>query len=295
MTDARDKRPLLATDRHWHNVAVQYGLLGSPLRPCSEDARIIEEILAAEPEIFGSAGKKRAWLLGVTPGIVAVPWPQEVKLVAVERVRAMIDLWWAGNTENQWAICADWAQVPFPDQSFDLAIGDGCLTAVAEKDEAWRLLVSLRRCLRRDGYLLLRLFCRPEIDETPEAVIATLRSGSIGSFHAFKWRLAMAVQGKAGTPDVSVDDIWNIWNASGIDAEELTKTRGWPMELAVTLDHYRGATARYSFMRFDEAICHLQSAGFDLVATRVGSYELAERCPHVLLKKRQDNSDARSL
>lgn len=48
-------------------------------------------------------------------------------------------------------------------------------------------------------------------------------------------------------------------------------------------------------MRFDEAICHLQSAGFDLVATRAGNYELAKQCPHVLLKKRQDNSGARSL
>lgn len=119
-------------------------------------------MLAAEPEIFGSAGEKRAWLLGVTPEIVAVRWLREVQLVAIERVQAMIDFWWAGNPDSQWAVFADWARAPFADQIFDFVIGDGCLTVVNEADGPSRLLASLHRCLRRNSYLMLRLFCRPD-------------------------------------------------------------------------------------------------------------------------------------
>jgi SAM-dependent methyltransferase len=271
---------------HWRSFAAQYGLLGPPLRPCAEDIRIIEEMLAAEPEVFGAGAKKRVWLLGVTPKIVTVSWPHEVELLAVERVQAMIDSVWPGDTDRRRAICADWLEVPLPDQSFDLAIGDGCLTAVGFPDELSRLLASVHRCLRRDGYLMLRLFCRPDVAETSSAVIAALQCGAIGSFHAFKWRLAMALQDADDAPGVAVDEIWRVWNAARIDMRELAEDRGWPPEQVRTIEYYRGSPARYNFMRFDGMIRQLQRAGFDLLATRTGGYELAERCPHVLLRKR---------
>jgi SAM-dependent methyltransferase len=271
---------------HWRSFAARYGLLGPPLRPCAEDICIIEEMLAAEPEVFGAAAKKRVWLLGVTPKIAATRWPQGVELFAVERVQAMIDSVWPGDTGSRRALCADWLDAPFPDHSLDLAIGDGCLTAVGFPDELSRLLASVHRCLRRDGYLMLRLFCRPDIAETPDVVIAALQSGAIGSFHAFKWRLAMAVQGMDDAPDVAVDAVWRVWHTARIDMRVLETARGWPPEEVGTIEYYQGSPARYNFMRFDDTIRCLQRAGFDLVATRRGNYELAERCPHVLLRKR---------
>lgn len=276
----------LDADKHWQNFAEQYRLLGSPLRPCAQDIRILEEMLATVTDLFGAGAKMRALLLGVTPEIAAVAWPQTVGLVAVERVRAVIDAAWPGNAEGRQAACADWLNAPFPDESFDLAIGDGCLTAVGFPDELSRLIASIHRCLRRDGYLMLRLFCGPEVPETPASVIAALRAGEIGSFHAFKWRLAMAIQGIDDSPDVAVDAIWQVWNDARIDAREVAAVRGWPVEQLGTIEYYRESPARYNFMRFDATIGYLQQAGFDLVETRTGSYELAERCPHVLLRKR---------
>jgi SAM-dependent methyltransferase len=276
---------------HWRSFAAQYDLLGSPLRPCAEDIRIIEEMLAAEPEVFGAAAKERVWLLGVTPKIATAHWPQKIKLIAVERVQAMIASVWPGDTDSRQAICADWLDAPFPDQSLDLAIGDGCLTAVGFPDELSRLFASIHRCLRCDGYLMLRLFCRPDIAETPDVVIAALQSGAIGSFHAFKWRLAMSVQGIADAPDVAVNEVWQVWHAARINMHALAVARGWPPEQVATIEFYRGSAARYNFMRYDDTIRHLQHAGFDLVATRMGSYELAERCPHVLLRKRPGASE----
>ncbi len=289
MSDAGSDQDIEA---HWRSFAGQYGLLGSPLCPCEEDIRIIEEMLEAEPEVFGAAAKKRVWLLGVTPKIAAARWPHEIELIAVERVQAMIDSVWPGDTGSRQAICADWLDAPFPDQSVDLAIGDGCLTAVSFPDELSRLLASIHRCLRCDGYLMLRLFCRPDIAETPDVVIAALQSGAIGSFHAFKWRLAMAVQGMDDAPDVAVDAVWQVWHEARIDMQALAVARGWPPEQVGTIEFYQGSAARYNFMRYDDTIRHLQYVGFDLVATRSGGYELAERCQHVLLRKRASLSGA---
>ena len=260
------------------------------MRPGAEDIRIIEETLADRADMFGNTASKRVWLLGVTPAIAEARWPQGIKLVAVERVQAMIDQVWPGDTVSRRAICADWLDAPFPDQYFDLAIGDGCLTAVGHGDELSRLLASIHRCLRRDGYLMTRLFCRPDIAETPDAVIAALESGAIGSFHAFKWRLAMAVQGMDDAPAVAVDAIWQIWNAARIDWRALAEARGWAPAEVATMDFYRGSPARYNFMRHDDAIRRLARAGFDPVAKRTGSYELAERCPIVLLRKTLDRA-----
>ena len=265
-------------------------MLGSPLRPCTEDVRIIEEMLADRADVFGVAASKRVWLLGVTPAIAKARWPPGIELLAVERVRAMIDQVWPGDTGSRRAICADWLDAPFQDQYFDLAIGDGCLAAVGHGDELSRLLASIHRCLRRDGYLMMRLFCRPDVAETPDEVFAALESGAIGSFHAFKWRLAMALQGLAEAPDVAVDAVWQTWNAARIDWQALAEARGWAPAEVATMDFYRGSPARYNFMRYDAAIGHLARAGFDLVAKRAGSYELAERCPTVLLRKTRDRA-----
>lgn len=277
---------------HWRTLAAQWALFSSPGRPCDEDVSIFKEMLAAHTDLFATTAKKRAWLLGITPEIVSASWLQNIDLLAVERIRAMIESTWPGNTESRQAICADWTLAPFAGESFDLVIGDGCLMVVGFPGELSHLLASVHRTLRRQGYLLLRLFCRPDVTETPAAVIAELLSGAIGSVQAFKWRLAMAVQGMADAPDVAVDDVWQIWNAAKIDARVLAAARGWSPAQVGTLELYRGSPARYNFMRFDETIRHLQQAGFDLVATRTGHYELAERCPCVLLRKRQGVSAA---
>lgn len=282
-------------EAHWRRFAAQFALLDSPLRPCAEDVSILEEMLAAEPGVFGAGAKKRAWLLGVTPEIATADWPPEVELVAVERVQAMIDFVWPGDTDRRRALCADWLDAPLADHSFDLAIGDGCLTAVGFPDELSRLLASVHRCLRCDGYLMLRLFCRPDAAESPDAVIAALQSGAIGGFHAFKWRLAMAIQGRDDAPDVAVDEVWRTWSAAQVDWQALAEARGWPPEQVRTMEFYRGSPARYNFMRFGDAIRYLQHAGFDLLATRRGSYELAECCPHVLLRKRANVAIAGAL
>jgi SAM-dependent methyltransferase len=276
----------------WRTLAVQWGSLGSPVRPCAEDGRITEEMLAAGTNLFDKSRRKQCWLLGITPEIAAAPCLHEFDLVAVERVQAMIDHVWPGDTAGRKAVCADWIHAPFSDGSFDLVIGDGSLTPVGVPDQLPELLSSVYRCLRNDGYLMLRLFCQPDVGEAPGAVIAALQAGEIGSIHAFKWRLAMAIQGVTDASDVALDEVWRIWRDAQIDVAALAAARAWlPREIG-TMEFYRGSPARNNFMHFDEAIGHLHRAGFEMVASRTGNYELAERCPHVLLRKRSTLPEA---
>jgi SAM-dependent methyltransferase len=274
----------------WRTLATQWHLLDSPVRPCVEDGYIFEGMLAAETDLFDKSGSKRAWLLGITPEIASARCLQGFDLVAVERVRAMIDHVWPGDTGARKAICADWIHAPFPDESFDLVVGDGSLTPAGVPEHLPELLSSVHRCLRSGGYLLLRLFCRPDVEETPDAVISDLRSGAIGSIHAFKWRLSMAVQGISDAP-VALHEVWQVWHDARIDVAALAEANAWSQEEIGTMEFYRGSPARNNFMRFDVTMSHLQKAGFDLTACRTGNYELAERCPHVLLRKRSPSAD----
>ena len=276
----------------WHAAAAQWAMFGSPLRPCEEDLRIFEQFRSCGVGIPGTAHRKRAWLLGVTSEIASARWIDDIDVIAVERAQTMIDAVWPGNTTRRWAIRADWLQAPFPDESFDLVIGDGCLTVVRYPDGLTALLASVHRCLRSDGQVLLRLFCLPDLAETPEAVMAALASGEIGSVDVLKWRLIMAVQGIAGTHDVCPHDAWSVWSDPRWNAHKVVERLGWSPAQVGTIEYWRGSTARHVFMRFDEATGYLRRAGFYLVAVRTRTYELAERCPLLLLRKRKVGPEA---
>ena len=69
--------------------------------------------------------------------------------------------------------------------------------------------------------------------------------GAISNFHAFKWRLAMALQ-----PDsqqgVRLGDVWDAWNGSGIDPGALPQP-GWSGRAVATIRFYREKDARLYF------------------------------------------------
>ncbi len=103
---------IMAGVDHWQRLVRGWSLLGPPLRPSPADVAFVAARIA---------GVTRGLVLGVTPELVALPWPQRV--VAVERDRAMI----AGLYRGQWVVAGDWRALPLADRSIDLACGDGCL------------------------------------------------------------------------------------------------------------------------------------------------------------------------
>lgn len=68
----------------WDEFSGYYRALGSPVVPCNEDLQFIEN--AVDTWAVRHPGEKlRALLLGVTPAIVSMRWPEKSFLLAVER------------------------------------------------------------------------------------------------------------------------------------------------------------------------------------------------------------------
>jgi SAM-dependent methyltransferase len=228
----------------------------------------------------------RALILGVTPELATLPWPADTTLLAVDRSPDMIRAVWpsAGLPAGATAICGDWRSLPLGAGAVDLLAGDGASVVLAYPDELRALSAEARRVLAADGRLVLRAFVQPEAREDLAAVGAALRAGHLGSFHAFKWRLAMALQ-PSTERGVRLADIWNACGDLCPDRAALAAATGWPLETIATLDAYRGVTATYAFPTLAELRAVL-AADFLELACHTPAYELGERCPTLVLAPR---------
>ena len=261
---------------HWQAHAQQWSRIGSPLRPSDEDVALMANWLGGQPG--------HGLLLGVTAELTVL----SDSLLAQDRDAAMIARLWRPRTPQQMARQGDWlAPVDDPDQ-FDFAAGDGSLNAIAYADEYVCLFERLRERLRDGGLLLLRVFCTPEQAETPHAVLAAARRGDIGSFHAFKWRLAMAIVAQQGADDanICVDRIYRQFQELVTDRAQLAASAGWLAADLDTIDVYRDSPTIYSFPTRSQLRAALPDY-FEEIGSGSGSYELAERCPVIALRLRR--------
>jgi SAM-dependent methyltransferase len=268
---------------HWNRHAQRWRDIGPPLRPGAEDITFLREALSRwrSPSRAASMGL----LLGVTPEIAAIEWQPALRLLAVDHSRAMIEEAWPGKTAARWAVCGDWFDLPVGPASIDIALGDGCFNAIEYPAGHRRLARSVARALRSGGLLALRLFCRPEPSEAIDTVMGELVAGRIGNFHVLKWRLAMAVQGDDASGGVRLGTLWDVYSRNAPAVEAVAARKGWPPAHVSTIHSYRGSDGIYTFPTVDEALAIL-SADFDCVEQWRGSYELGERCPHLLLRRR---------
>jgi SAM-dependent methyltransferase len=244
---------------HWERMVRGWRLLGPPLRPSPADLAFVA------PRI---AGARRGVVLGVTPELVELPWPG--RIVAVERDRAMIGALYKRATG---AVLGDWRALPLATAAFDVAVGDGCLTVLTELADYGRFAAELARVLAPAGRAILRAFVAPEPRE-PLAAIATDPSKS---FHALKWRIAMALGER-----VAVAAIKATFDALFPDRDALAASTGWNPEVIAGIDMYAGSTV-YTFPTLATAVAAL--APLELVQTLVPDYELGDRCITLVLRR----------
>ncbi|QOC23323.1 class I SAM-dependent methyltransferase [Wenzhouxiangella sp. AB-CW3] len=267
---------------HWARHAAQWAHVGHPLRPSDADIAVARELVSRATEHL-SLTSPRALVLGVTPELLDMRWPERTRLAAIDRCPGMIGAMLSERPDPA-GVCGNWLQLPFADGSFDLVVGDGCLTVLESAGDHRRFGSELARILAPGGCLVLRLFIRPHSAETLDEIVADLNAGRIGNFHVFKWRLAMAlVDDSSGA--VPVADIWQAWRDIGFAPARLAAEQGWPLAEIETIEAYRHATARYTFPKLDEARAAL-SVSFEELACRTPAYELGERCPTMLFTVR---------
>jgi len=125
---------------------------------------------------------------------------------------------------------------------------------------------------------------RPTKRETPDAVFADLRANRIQSFHAFKFRLAMALQENAET-GVAVSEVFSAWKRARIDMDSLLAMTGWQRETVEMIYLYEGKTSRLAFPTVAE-LESVMSEHFDTLETRYLDYEMGDCCPIITYRVR---------
>jgi hypothetical protein len=94
----------------------------------------------------------------------------------------------------------------------------------------------------------------------------------------------MAVQGNT-RQGVRLADIWDTFTALLPDRQALAERSGWPIESIGTIDSYHGAQGRYYYHSLATYADLLQPA-FEIVSVSYPGYELGERCPVIIARRR---------
>lgn len=263
---------------HWQTHARTWEHFGSPLRPCHEDVHWMEGVLSGL-----SPQRHQSLLMGVTPELTHMAWPDGTTLLAVDQNPDMIrHQWLPAPPVNGHALCGDWEHIALPDQALDVIVGDGVLVFFSFPEDVHRLMEEMHRLLHDDGRWLLRVFVRPEQPESVQAVYAALSAGQIGSFHAYKWRLAMALQPSLAQ-GVRPADVWLTHHRYAPPADILAARTGWSLDTIGTLQAYREATSTYYFPTLSE-LRQTLAAHFEVLHLHLPRYELGDRCPLLALR-----------
>lgn len=267
---------------HWPAMARAWDQSGAPLRPSAQDVAAYHR--RAKEWMDVRRGAPRVLLLGVTPEIYNLPWPDGRDLLAVDRTPAMIAHVWVGKPEE--VLQASWLALPLPPASRDIALCDGGLHLLDHPAGQRKLVERLHEVLAPGGRCIFRLFTPPTEKESTRAVLDDLLAGRVANLNILKLRLGMALQDSV-EGGVAVKKVWNTLRALDPDWETLARRLGWPLEHLAAIDVYRESEACYYFMSVDqvtELFCgegRFVSLGFD-----VPNYDLGERCPVIAFERR---------
>ena len=241
--------------------------LGPPLRPHPD------VVIAVKEQIKGRQG--RTLLLGVTPELADVA----PNLVAVDRNFSMIANVWPGNTSTRCAIVGDWRCSHFKPAVFSVCVGDGSLCGLECPADIAVLFNELRRILKKGGRIVCRLYISPVTTEKISTLKENVTSGSIGSFHAFKMRLAMALSALQPVPQICVERILDSFNELFENRDELARMTGWSREQIDTIDFYRGSDVVFNFPTADQLMSAVSKVCSRARLVPSGIYEMSDRCP----------------
>lgn len=266
----------------WERHARQWSQVGPPLRPSLEDLAVAEAGLREWSSTTGRLDPT-VLVLGVTPELCSLGTLERIRVIAVDRSMDMIRAVWPGPLRaGDRALCGDWLRLPLAERSVDIVFADGCLSTLSFPAGYMGVCAELRRVLSANGRCIVRCFVQAETPEPIGRVLEDLARGRVGAFHAFKWRLAMALQPNAER-GVVLADVWDALQAAEPDSTALSLRIGWPTEVVRTIDAYRGVGTRYWFPSAEALRDLLSTAGFTILDVIYPAYELGERCPSLIL------------
>lgn len=276
------------SDDVWAGIARGYAEFASPLVPCREDIGIYEKIAASHAIDVNRDGLD-VLMLGVTPGIATMNWPECSRVLAVEISPDVIRALWPGNIRGAREVCcASWFDIPLELDSLDMIVGDGSLNACRYPDEVRTLGRSLSAALRTGGLLVARVYVRPNVLESIESVFDALLRPSGLKVDAFKMRLWLAMQ-RSALDGVAVRDAARILQAFGVDGRVMRQRLGWREPAIEPFERWRTSDAVYSFPSLDELRIALREH-FEVISVTFPTYELGHCCPVVVMRSIRPDS-----
>lgn len=238
----------------WRKHSRQWHKDGAPLRPTQHDGRLMQ-----------------------------LPWPDHVQLHAFDHSAEMIASIWRPHAKAASSVQqVRWQSMPLPDHSVEVVVGDGSLNVLPHSDGYGVVMAEVARVLTPNGLMALRCFIGPDRVEALDEIAAAALGGVISSFHALKWRLAMAMDGSENF-SVAVADLHAVFNRLFPDRDLLAQRAAWTRETVDTIDAYLGVDTRYTFPTL-LALQQLAAPTFHLAEVRHDQYELADRCPTVCFR-----------
>jgi SAM-dependent methyltransferase len=277
---AIDPSPADVSRDHFSTLVKDWSTVGQPLRPAPEDTAVVQRV------VNGLGAAPRVVILGLTPETLGCSWPAATGLTAVDHSPAMIRaLWDPGRAPaGALAIPADWRTMPFSTETVDLVAGDGCHIVFSHPERAGELTQEVCRILRPGARYVMRAFLKPERAETIAEIAAAVADGRVASVHALKLRLlaAMQVSSRSGT---RLGDVWHIWKTLPAPPAALLGRRGWtPAEIGA-IEAYHDLDGHFYLPALVELRAIFQP-GFEELEYITPSYELGDRCPTFVLKRR---------
>jgi hypothetical protein len=255
----------------WRDFHRRIEALGLPQRP---DARV-----AARFAQLIEGRDARVLMLGVTrelaelgEELTAVDWSEE----QLERV-------WIGDRPGRRSVLADWRAMDLPYAGHTAAIGDGSLSTLAWPEDYARTFVRVAHALAAGGRLALRCFVAPDDPEPLEQIAEDVLSGREPSFHATKWRVAMAVAGNRG--NVLVGEIHAAFERLFPDRQLLAERTSWHPATIALIDAFRHSQLVYSFVTRGALLAALPDTFADARFVSSGDYPLSERCPFLVAER----------
>ena len=265
---------------HFALLVRDWSDFGPPLRPSPFDTAVVQRAAA------GLAQGPRVVVLGLTPETIGCTWPDGTGLLALDHSAAMLGAVWPqpGAPAGSSAVLANWLKMPLADGSVDIVCGDGCHTQVPYPRGYTALSAEVHRVLKPGGRFVTRVFMRPEQPEPLEAIASALAAGRIKSVHALKLRLLAALHGHSGIGSC-MDDAWRAWKRLPDLPRGMALQRGWTRQEVVGIENYAGLATRYYLPTLGE-LRAFHATRFIEIECRYGDYELAERCPTLVLERR---------
>lgn len=259
------------TDETLRDFHRRWALLSSPQRPPPAVVGAFRALMAGREGL--------ALQLGVTPEIAILP----ERGIAIDWNPQMIAIAWPGGGSWRRPVIADWKALPIRNGGVDVVFGDGSLTMLRWPDQYRLVLERLSAIVRPGGRAVLRCFVTPDAGETVEALCADAWQGRGGTFPAFKMRFNMAVGVDAGEMNPTSDLIHRSFTERFPDRDALADATGWTLEDIAEIDPYRGSAFIHSYPTRDAIMATLPPGLRAARFIETGGYELAERCPLLVL------------